>query len=276
MIAYGVHHQLYLEMRLAEHEHEAQRSAGAQRQRMLDAERADREKSEILSIISHELRTPLTAARGLIDLALRAMDRDQPERARTSMTSARQALDRMARLSGDLVAASRGEAAPMQFSRQDVAALLTQACEWSATLAAQKDIALERELPSDPVSVCGNADALLSVFGNLLSNAIRYTDEGGTVMVRCGREDGGVWVSVSDTGIGMAPGVAARIFDKFYRSPEAKAHEASGLGLGLSLARQIVVAHGGTISVNSTEGQGSTFRIGLPPTLPVCEEDTSG
>ena len=109
-----------------------------------------------------------------------------------------------------------------------------------------------------------DADALLSVFGNLLANAIRYTPAGGCITVHCGADDGEAWTTISDTGIGMAPEIQERIFEKFYRAREARDVEAQGLGLGLSLVQELVQAHGGRVEVQSAPGEGSTFRVVLP------------
>ena len=100
--------------------------------------------------------------------------------------------------------------------------------------------------------------------GNLLSNAIRYTPPGGRVIVRYGQNKAGAWVEVTDTGIGMAPDVQARAFEKFYRAPEAHTVSTQGLGLGLSLVHDLVQAHGGRIEIESAPRQGSTFRVILP------------
>jgi signal transduction histidine kinase len=112
--------------------------------------------------------------------------------------------------------------------------------------------------------VLGSEDALLSVFGNLLSNAIRYTPGGGSVSVGLAVEGDFVCVEVTDTGIGMPVEVQGRIFDKFYRGPQARAVEAQGLGLGLSLVQQFVEVHDGRIEVTSVDGAGSTFKVWLP------------
>ena len=110
----------------------------------------------------------------------------------------------------------------------------------------------------------GDADALLSVFGNLITNAIHYTPAEGRITVACGAADGKAWVTIADTGIGMTPEVQERIFEKFYRAREARAVEAQGLGLGLSLVHELVQARGGCVEVESAPGRGSTFRIVLP------------
>jgi len=111
--------------------------------------------------------------------------------------------------------------------------------------------------------VLGDADAILSVLGNLLSNAIRYTPTGGTVEVRHGVTDHSVWVEVNDTGVGMPEDVRRRIFDKFYRAADSQ-RMGQGLGLGLTLVDEFVTALGGRVEVESRPGQGSTFRVFLP------------
>ena len=128
---------------------------------------------------------------------------------------------------------------------------------WAEAAAAEKGLTLvcDNALPSIPI--IGDADALLSVFGNLLANAIRYTPTGGRITVGCAATDGQVGVTISDTGIGMTPEVQERIFEKFYRSREARSVEAQGLGLGLALVQELVEAHGGRVEVESAPGEGT-------------------
>lgn len=130
--------------------------------------------------------------------------------------------------------------------------------------ATAKGVELHLEGPPAPVTVIGSADALLSVFGNLLSNAIRYTQPGGQVRIRHTVDAQLALVEVTDTGIGMSQDTRARIFDKFYRGAEARAIESQGLGLGLALVQQFVAAHDGRIEVESTPGVGSRFKVWVP------------
>jgi signal transduction histidine kinase len=146
----------------------------------------------------------------------------------------------------------------------DLCEVVSEACAWAESAAAEKGLVLARDNILPSVSVIGDADALLSVFGNLLANAIRYTPTGGCITVRCGADNGEAWATVSDTGIGMAPEVQERVFEKFYRAREARDVEAQGLGLGLSLVQELVQAHGGRVEVQSVLGEGSTFRVVLP------------
>jgi signal transduction histidine kinase len=264
MIAYGVQYNAYLELRLLEAQREGAAREALERQRTLDAERVGRQKGEILTVIAHELRTPLTAAQGNLDYATRSLSRGQVERLPELLERAREAIDRLSRLSADLVQASRGELPELQLSAQSLGEIVAQSCAWARPAALEKAIDFDDEPPPREIRVLGSADALLSVFGNLLSNAIRYTPAGGRVQVRQGLRDDLAWVEVQDTGIGMAPAVQAQVFEKFYRAPAARAVEAQGLGLGLALVKQMVEAHQGQIELESVEGQGSTFRVVLP------------
>jgi len=266
MIAFGVHHQRYLELRLAEQSQAMAVAAAQQQQCLLDAEQADQEKSAILAAIAHELRSPVTAARGLIDLATRALDREQPARALPPLSSARAALDRLVRLAADLVEASRGDAPRLTLAPHNLADTVQQAVTWARTAALEKGIVLtlvgDGALP--PLLVSGDADALHTILMNLLTNAIRYTPAGGQVTVRTELRSEDAVVTVADTGIGMPPEVQARLFEKFYRADAARQQVAQGLGLGLFLVKQLVDQHQGQLHVTSTPGQGSAFTLTLP------------
>jgi signal transduction histidine kinase len=179
------------------------------------------------------------------------------------LTAAREAMERLSRLTGDLVEASRGGAPHLDRSPQDLVNLIAQACRWARAAAVAKGIALEWAREPLGVLVLGDADAILSVLGNLLSNAIRYTPSGGIVEVRHGVEQQLAWVEVKDTGVGMPEEVRTRIFEKFFRAAESQ-RMGAGLGLGLTLVDQFVTALGGRVEVESSPGQGSAFRVFLP------------
>jgi signal transduction histidine kinase len=264
MIAYGVKYKEYLELRLSQTLREAEARAARERERIQEAERIGREKDEILAVIAHELRTPIAAARGSVDLAVRSITRGRMDRVEPLLGTTREALDRLSRLTGDLVEASRGMPPSLERAPQVLDRIVEQAFAWALPAATAKGVALRREGPSADVSVIGSADALLSVFGNLLSNAVRYTPSGGSVTVRQGVQGDMAWVEVADSGIGMSPEVQSRIFEKFYRGPDARAVEAQGLGLGLALVQQFVAAHDGRIDVDSAVDRGSRFTVWLP------------
>jgi signal transduction histidine kinase len=264
MIAYGVKYKEFLEMRLSQSLREAEARSARERERIQEAERIGREKDEILAVIAHELRTPIAAARGSVDLAVRSLTRGRMDRLEPLLGTTRQALDRLSRLTGDLVEASRGVQQELMRTPQVLGTIVEQAYAWALPAATAKGVSLRLEPAPTPVTVIGSEDALLSVFGNLLSNAIRYTPGGGTAAIRQGVEGNLAWVRVEDTGIGMPLEVQSRIFDKFYRGPQARAVESQGLGLGLALVHHFVEAHDGRLEVESTDGRGSTFTVWLP------------
>lgn len=264
MIAYGVKYKEYLELKLRESILEAEARAEIERQRVLELEQSEQEKTELLAGIAHELRTPLTAARGNLDLAVRSLHRGKTDRLAPLLGSTREALDRLSRLTGDLVQVSRGDTLHLERKQVDLCAIVSQACTWVQPSAKSKGVQVITPLPDQPIRLEGNADALLSVFGNLLSNAVRYTSAGGTVRVQYGREPDAAWVEVQDSGIGIAPEVQSKIFDRFYRGADARAMDAQGLGLGLTLVQQIVNTHDGRIELESKPGAGSRFRVILP------------
>ena len=258
MIAYGLTYREYLEIKV--------------RERDSAAEVAVQERTELLAMVAHEMRTPLTAALGTIDLARRDLSSGRTDRVVPWLGTAREALHRLSRLTADIARASIGEPPTLSRESMDVCAVVAEACAWAESAAAEKGLELIRdpELPCAPV-FC-DSDALLSVFGNLLANAIRYTPSGGRITVGCDARNGEAWVTITDTGIGMTPEVRERIFEKFYRAREARDLEAQGLGLGLSLVQELVDAHGGRVEVETAPGNGSTFRVILPRENGASEE----
>jgi signal transduction histidine kinase len=228
------------------------------------AAEAVQERTELLATVAHEMRTPLTAALGTIDLARRDLVSGRTDRVVPWLGTARDALHRLSRLTADIARASVGEPPVLTLVPHDLCEVVGEACAWAESAAAEKGLALVRDNVLPSISVVGDADALLSVFGNLLANAIRYTPAGGRITVRCGADDGEAWTTISDTGIGIAPEIQERIFEKFYRAREARDVEAQGLGLGLSLVQELVQAHGGRVEVQSAPGAGSIFRVVLP------------
>jgi signal transduction histidine kinase len=250
MIVYGLTYREYLEMKV--------------RERDSVAAEAVQERTELLATVAHEMRTPLSAALGTIDLARRDLVSGRTDRVVPWLGTARDALHRLSRLTADIARASVGEPPVLTPAPHDLCEVVHEACAWAESAAAEKGLVLACDNAPPSVPVVGDADALLSVFGNLLANAIRYTPAGGCITVHCGADDGEAWTTINDTGIGMAPEIQERIFEKFYRAREAREVEAQGLGLGLSLVQELVQAHGGRIEVQSAPGEGSTFRVVLP------------
>ncbi|MBE0594814.1 MAG: hypothetical protein IH616_20705, partial [Gemmatimonadales bacterium] len=132
------------------------------------------------------------------------------------------------------------------------------------TAAETRGVTLEMDVPSTPLFVEGDAEALELMLNNLLDNAVKYTPGGGTVRVRLAAEEGEGLIDVSDDGIGIAPDHHDRIFERFYRVDQARSRELGGTGLGLSIVKHISKAHRGTVALESALGVGSTFRVRLP------------
>lgn len=269
MIAYGVQHRELVEVRLAAEKARAEAALAREMGLVEKATEAERTTSEQLAMIAHELRTPLTAALSNVDLVLRVLEKGEAARAPRYLGSARDALLRLSRLTGELLDASRRGPTELDALPVELPVVISQVCTWAASLAESKGIEIVRLGGPFSLRVRGDEDALLTIFGNLLANAIRYTEKG-RVSIRhwaSGRE---AFVEIQDTGLGIPSQELSRIFDSFFRGEHARGVDAEGLGLGLTLAHRFAAAHGGRIEVESTLGKGSTFRVVLP-LLPEAE-----
>jgi two-component system OmpR family sensor kinase len=211
---------------------------------------------------AHELRTPLTILRGGLEVALRN-PRSAVEYERV-LRSSLEEVERLARLAEDLLLFSRA-AAGLEGARTpvDLQPLVVAVAELGVRLAQPRGVRVHVK-EAAPVTVLGDGRALRRALLNLVENAVKYTPPGGTVEIGLGREDRWAVLAVTDTGPGIDPADLARVFEPFVRLDTARARETGGTGLGLAIAQAIVVAHGGTIGVDSTVGAGSTFRIRLP------------
>ncbi len=208
---------------------------------------------------SHELRTPLTSisghARMLDEWALEG----DKETARESVGAIRREAGRMRGLIEFLLTLTRGdEDAPMEVGRYDLGAVAKEATE----TAANGKVSVEFVPTEHEIMATFDRERVLQVASILLDNAVKYTPDGGSVAVRVEEDGGGVALAVSDTGIGIPEDQLPLVFERFYRADSARTEK--GVGLGLSIARQIAAAHGGTIEAKSTEGVGSTFVLLLP------------
>jgi heavy metal sensor kinase len=222
-----------------------------------------RRVEQFASNVAHELRTPLTILRGEAELAL-AGPRTPDEAQRLSQTF----LEESVRLSGivdDLLTLARADAGGVPIERQPVRIedLVRDLRDDAGILAHEKGLEV-RLHENAPATVLGDAARLRRLFRSLLANAVRYTDTGGTIRIRSRNERNTVQVAIQDTGIGIPAESLPRIFDRFYRADPARTRDTGGTGLGLSLARWIAEAHGGSIAVESVIGQGSTFTVTLP------------
>ena len=184
------------------------------------------------------------------------------ETAHRSVGTIRKETGRMRGLIESLLTLTRGdEGAPMEVGRYDLGAVGKEATE-TARAAADGRVSVEFVPIEHEVTATFDRERVMQVASILLDNAVKYTPEGGSVTVRVVEEDGGVALAVSDTGVGISEDQMPLVFERFYRADSARAEE--GVGLGLSIARQIAEAHGGTIEARSKLGVGSTFVLLLP------------
>jgi signal transduction histidine kinase len=220
-------------------------------------EASEEQRRRLLADVSHELRTPLSVVQGELEAIV-----DGVHPADTAHLSA--ILDEtkiLARLVEDLRTLSLAESGALALHREptDIGALAKDAVGSFSQQAEESGITLGADAPAGLPLVDADPVRAREILGNLISNALRYTPSGGRVRVAAALVDGGVAVSVSDTGAGIAPEALGRVFDRFYKSAESR-----GAGLGLAIAKQLVEAHGGTISATSVVGSGTQISFTLP------------
>jgi signal transduction histidine kinase len=220
---------------------------------------------EFVATVSHELRTPLavirSAAENLADGIVddQAQVRKYGELVRGEGRRLTDMVEQILEFSGIQSGERLLNPTPVP-----IASLLRGVLEGSASLAAAAGIDVEQDLPADLPPVVGDEPALRRVFQNLLGNAIKYGAAGGWIRIDARRQGNEVLVTVSDRGIGIDPSDHERIFDPFYRAAAVVEAQIQGAGLGLSLVKRIVEAHGGAISVRSAPGAGAAFTVRLP------------
>ncbi|HET7568869.1 MAG TPA: HAMP domain-containing sensor histidine kinase [Gaiellaceae bacterium] len=252
--------------RLRRRESEARRQLAAQNERLLEA---DRLKDEFVALVSHDLRTPLTSIIGYLELAA---DEPLAGDVRSHLDVAARNAQRLVRLVEDLLFVARVQAGRLDLDAAavDLRELAQLAVEEAEPRARAK--AIELELDAAPAVAEVDRGRISQVLDNLLSNALKFTPEGGSVAVRVAPHGDGAVVEVSDTGIGLGAD-AERVFERFFRTRAATEGRIPGTGLGLSIVRAIVEAHGGVVEARARERGGTTFRIELPARLPSGEPE---
>ena len=229
------------------------------------AQDALRERDAFLSVASHEIRNPLTSLLGRVDLLLRRAQRTgMDERNVSDIRIIGEQGKRINTLLTDLLHVSRLDAADwhLNLNELDVVSLLQRVVAEVAPLSVMHEIKLV--LKRDQICMRGDSVRLEQVFRNLLNNAIKYSPNGGVIRVSIGANNEWATIDVQDQGLGIDPAVQAHIFDRFYRVDSKATQHIGGSGIGLYVVKTLVNAHGGSISVNSTVGEGSTFTVKLP------------
>ncbi|MBI5284714.1 MAG: PAS domain S-box protein [Chloroflexi bacterium] len=261
LVAYG-QAQRWLQATAVPIEHAGTWAALAVFHDLTEVRRLDSMRRDFISNVSHELRTPLAGIRAAAETLQEGALDDRPA-AEEFLGHIQRETDRLTQLVEELLEISRIEsgASPLRFEQLDVGSLVRDAVERFAQQAERAGLALRAELPGEPLIIIGDAERLERALGNLVANAIKFTQPGGAITVAANGGDAGVAISVRDTGIGIEPEQQARVFERFYKADRGRG---SGTGLGLAIVKHIVQAHGGSVSLESRPGRGSTFAMHLP------------
>ncbi|MFP2913425.1 ATP-binding protein, partial [Pyxidicoccus sp. 3LFB2] len=253
--------------RLRQQAVQAERAHAEEASRLLaEAERATRSREETLAIVSHDLRAPLGSISAATELLQRSLGQDERDVSRRRHTdSIRRSVGRMNRLVGDLLDLASIDAGRLSLEPRPhtVEELVQDVREAFGPQAAEKGVTFQTAIADALPPVPCDRERVLQVLGNLLSNALKFTPQGGSVRVAAALEPdaGGVRFSVADTGPGIPPEVQPHIFDRYWHAAQKRRE---GHGLGLSIAKGIVEGHGGHIRLESHPGAGSTFSFTLP------------
>jgi signal transduction histidine kinase len=221
-------------------------------------------RDAFVATVSHELRTPLTSISGFLEM-MEDEEHGVGETGRTYLEVIRRSTDRLHDLVEDLLLIAQIEARRVElaFDRVDLAALVARSIEAYLPKAVEKQVSLELTADSPPF-VRGDARRLTQVVDNLVTNAVKFTDAGGSVTVTVERDGDAVRLVVADTGVGIPAEEQGQVFSRFFRASTATRQAIPGTGLGLAISRALVEQHGGTIALESEEGGGTRVTVTLP------------
>jgi signal transduction histidine kinase len=224
-------------------------------------------KVDFVSMAAHELRTPLTTIQGYLSMLKQSQKIDQlTDTDKNFINKSFEGSIRLNKLIDNLLDVSRIEQGRMSLRthKQNISPLLTRMQEEHAPIALQKNIKVTYDKPETKLpDVMADTIKIEEVLNNLIDNAIKYTQKG-EIRIFTNTENGMVKISIQDTGLGIPPESLSQLFTKFYRVESELTTDTKGTGIGLFVSKKIVEAHGGTISVESTLGEGSTFSFTVP------------
>ena len=225
----------------------------------------DRMKSEFVSTVSHELRTPLTAIKGSLGMVESGVLKD-PEKVTQMIRLAAKNTERLINLVNDLLDIEKLQFGQMELlmEKASLNEIVTDSIETNRPYADEHKVNFELTETVPDAFVMGDSDRLAQVLANLLSNAAKFSPEGGTVGISLTRSEGNFLVSVSDSGPGVPDEFREKIFDRFSQADASDTRQKSGTGLGLNITKAIVEKHGGAIGFDTEVGVGSTFFFTLP------------
>ena len=239
--------------------------AGAFNQMATKLEESQAARQRQLAAIVHELTRPLAGMHAAVETLLDDALAD-PEMASSLLSGIASEVGRLERLIATLQGLDRRTLQPLQLQRTKLCLgrIVRASVAMFEPLAAQRDIALNVDLPAGLPHLCGDEDRLIQVMTNLLDNALKFTPRGGRILVTVEEQADVLCVSVGDSGVGIAPDELPHLFQQFYRGGESRPPEKRGMGLGLTLCREIITAHQGQFWVESRPGEGARFTFSLP------------
>jgi PAS domain S-box-containing protein len=229
-------------------------------------EAADRRAGELLAVVSHELRTPLTSAIGFLELVIDEESGELTTEQKQFLDIVDRSTSRLLRLVGDLLFVAQIDTGRIALDLRpaDLREIVRHAIEAAAPAAEAGGITLSEDAPAAAPIPAGDVDRLGQLVDNLISNAIKFTPRGGSVFVRAFVDGDAGLIEVQDTGPGLSVSDQAHIFERFFRTEQTHRDAVEGLGLGLSICRAIVDAHGGMLTVHGAPGRGTTLRAAVP------------
>jgi signal transduction histidine kinase len=225
----------------------------------------DRMKDELVALVSHELRTPLTSIIGYLEMVVDDSMETLTPNQQTYLATVSRNVERLTTLVNDLLFLVKADSGGLQLdmAETNINQLLVEAAEAARPAADRKQIEFNIETDQLAPIVCDRA-RIAQLIDNLLANAIKFTTEGGQVELRAAQLDTAINISVQDTGIGIPADELPLLFSRFFRASNAASSSTPGTGLGLAISQAIAEAHNSVITVQSTVGHGTTFRLGLP------------
>jgi two-component system, OmpR family, phosphate regulon sensor histidine kinase PhoR len=230
-----------------------------------ELKRLEQVRRDFVANVSHELRTPVTVIRGYAETLLGGALTTDPDRAGAFLEKIHRHAERLASLIGDLLILSELESGETsrELAPVVIEGVVGHVCALLEEKARSKKISIAMQGLGEALPVLADRGKLEQVMVNLLDNAIKYTPENGSIAISAAEAEGMVSIAVTDSGIGIPPKELSRIFERFYRVDAARSREQGGTGLGLAIVKHIVQLHGGSVSVESTPGKGSTFSFTL-------------
>jgi two-component system, OmpR family, phosphate regulon sensor histidine kinase PhoR len=257
--------EIHVELTISPLEEEGRRSFHAFLHDISERQAAEELKSQFFALVSHELRTPLTSIIGYAEMVDEIERDDMSREGREYMGIIKRSAEKLDRLVQDLLLVAQVEAGTFAVEPKptELGPVVSECVDGSRPAAEEAGIRLSHDADEVP-TLMADSSRLGQVIDNLVSNAIKFTDRGGTVAVRIRADGDRCAIEVSDDGVGIEPAEQEHLFDRFYRAGEARKGHYTGAGLGLAISKAIVDAHEGEIQVVSEPGQGTTFRVLLP------------